>query len=97
MLGVLFLLDEKIYNGYLEILKEEIVPAMGCTEPIAIAYASAKAKEVLGEMPKKVIVWCSGNIIKNAKCVTVPNTGDLVGIKASAIIGILAGDASKGL
>ena len=52
MLGVLFLLDEKIYNGYLEILKEEIVPAMGCTEPIAIAYASAKAKEVLGEMPK---------------------------------------------
>lgn len=90
-------MDEKIYNGYLEILKEEIVPAMGCTEPIAIAYAAAKAKEVLGEMPKKVIVWCSGNIIKNAKCVTVPNTGDLVGIKASAIIGILAGDASKGL
>ena len=91
------MLDEKIYNGYLEILKEEIVPAMGCTEPIAIAYASAKAKEVLGEIPKKVIVWCSGNIIKNAKCVTVPNTGDLVGIKASSIIGILAGDASKGL
>lgn len=91
------MVDEKIYNGYLEILKEEIVPAMGCTEPIAIAYAAAKAKEVLGEMPKKIIVWCSGNIIKNAKCVTVPNTGDLVGIKASAIIGVLAGDASKGL
>lgn len=91
------MLEKKIYNGYLEILREEIVPAMGCTEPIAIAYAAAKAKEVLGETPKKVIAWCSGNIIKNAKCVTVPNTGDLVGIKASAIIGILAGDASKGL
>lgn len=91
------MLDREIYSGYLEILREEIVPAMGCTEPIAIAYASAKAREVLKEIPKKVIVKCSGNIIKNAKCVTVPNTGDLVGIKASAIIGILAGDASKGL
>lgn len=85
------------YNDYLQILKEELVPAMGCTEPIAIAYAAAKARDVLGKMPEKVIAKCSGNIIKNAMCVTVPNTGDLVGIKASAIIGVLAGDSSKEL
>ena len=85
------------YNDYLQILKEELVPAMGCTEPIAIAYAAAKARDVLGKIPEKVITKCSGNIIKNAMCVTVPNTGDLVGIKASAIIGVLAGDSSKEL
>ena len=85
------------YNDYLQILKEELVPAMGCTEPIAIAYAAAKARDVLGKMPEKVTAKCSGNIIKNAMCVTVPNTGDLVGIKASAIIGVLAGDSSKEL
>jgi L-cysteine desulfidase len=90
-------MDKQLYKDYLQILKEELVPAMGCTEPIAIAYAAAKAREVLGELPKKVIVKCSGNIIKNAKCVTVPNTGGLIGIKASAIIGIVAGDSDKGL
>lgn len=90
-------MEQKKYNSYLQILKEELVPAMGCTEPIAIAYAAAKAREVLGKMPNKIIARCSGNIIKNAMCVTVPNTGDLVGIKASAIIGVLAGDSSKEL
>ncbi|MEG0296016.1 MAG: L-serine ammonia-lyase, iron-sulfur-dependent, subunit alpha [Clostridium sp.] len=90
-------MDNNIYESYLKILEEELVPAMGCTEPIAIAYAAAKAREVLGCMPIKVEVGCSGNIIKNAMCVTVPNTGNLVGIKASAIIGILAGKADKGL
>lgn len=90
-------MKEHKYNDYLQILKEELVPAMGCTEPIAIAYAAAKARDVLGKMPEKVVAKCSGNIIKNAMCVTVPNTGDLVGIKASAIIGVLAGDPSKEL
>ncbi|MEN8078163.1 L-serine ammonia-lyase, iron-sulfur-dependent, subunit alpha [Clostridioides difficile] len=90
-------MKQKKYNDYLQILKEELVPAMGCTEPIAIAYAAAKAREMLGKMPDKIIARCSGNIIKNAMCVTVPNTGDLVGIKASAIIGVLAGDSSKEL
>lgn len=90
-------MNEQMYKDYLKVLKEELVPAMGCTEPIAIAYAAAKAKEILGKMPIKVVAKCSGNIIKNAMCVTVPNTGSLVGIKASAIIGILAGDASKEL
>ena len=87
----------KWYKEYIQILEEELVPAMGCTEPIAIAYASAKAREVLQEMPVRLVVKCSGNIIKNAKCVTVPNTGSLVGIEASAIIGVLAGDSSKEL
>lgn len=87
-------IDEKKYNAYLKILKEELVPALGCTEPIAIAYAAAKAREVLGCFPEKVIVKCSGNIIKNAKSVVVPNTGNLRGIKASALTGMVGGDAS---
>ena len=90
-------MDKALYDNYVQILKEELVVAMGCTEPIAIAYAGAKAREVLGQKPEKVIVKCSGNIIKNAKCVTVPNTNGLIGIGASAITGILAGDASKEL
>ncbi|MGL4874019.1 MAG: serine dehydratase subunit alpha family protein [Clostridium sp.] len=90
-------MDKNTYRDYLKILKEELVPAMGCTEPIAIAYASAKAREILGKMPEKIEVLCSGNIVKNAKCVTVPNTGNLIGIKASAIIGVLAGKAHKEL
>ena len=84
-------MDLNTYKKYIQILNEELVPAMGCTEPIAIAYAAAKARDVLGTFPESVIVKCSGNMIKNARCVTVPNTGDLVGIEASAIIGILAG------
>lgn len=83
------------YNTYLAILKEELLPALGCTEPIAIAYAAAKAREVLGKFPEKVVIRCSGNIIKNAKSVMVPNTGNLKGIKASVLAGIVAGNASK--
>ena len=90
-------LTKKVYDAYLTILKEELVPALGCTEPIAIAYASAKAREILGEFPEKIIIECSGNIIKNAKSVVVPNTGNLTGIEASAITGAVAGDSSKGL
>lgn len=90
-------MDKMLYKQYLNILQEELVPAMGCTEPIAIAYASAKACEILGGMPDSILVKCSGNIIKNTKCVTVPNTGNLIGIEASAIIGAVGGDFSKGL
>lgn len=68
-------LDKKKYQAYISILKEELVPALGCTEPIAIAYAAAKAREVLGSFPSKVVVKCSGNIIKNAKSVIVPIPG----------------------
>ncbi len=85
------------YQAYLDILKEELVPAMGCTEPIAIAYAAAKAREVLGVPPEKVLVEVSRNIIKNVKSVVVPNTGNLRGIEASAAAGIVAGNADKAL
>ncbi|HAX73393.1 MAG TPA: hypothetical protein DCY20_07705 [Firmicutes bacterium] len=86
-----------LHRQYLNILKEELVPALGCTEPIAIAYASAKARDVLGAFPQKVVIHCSGNIIKNAKSVVVPNSEGLKGIVASSLMGVIAGDAQKGL
>lgn len=86
--------DER-YLAYIQILKEELIAAMGCTEPIAIAYAAAKARDVLGEMPDRVEIEASFNIVKNVKSVVVPNTGNLRGIEASAVAGIVAGDADK--
>ena len=85
------------YDSYLKILEEELIPAMGCTEPIAIALAAAKAREVLGVMPEACCVQVSGNIIKNVKAVTVPNTGGLKGIEAAAAAGIVAGRADLNL
>ncbi len=79
------------YQEYLQILQEELLPAMGCTEPIAIALAAAKAREVLGAPPERVELEVSGNIIKNVKSVTVPNTGGLKGMEAAAAAGIVAG------
>ncbi len=90
-------MQQDVYQAYIDILKEELVPAMGCTEPIAIAYASSKARQVLDEEVNSVIVTASNNIIKNVKSVIVPNTGSLRGIKAAAIAGIVAGDADKEL
>ena len=83
------------YNTYIEILKEELVPAMGCTEPIAIAYCGAKARDVLGCMPDKVTLYVSGNIVKNVKSVIVPNTNGLKGIEAAAAAGIVGGKTEK--
>ena len=80
------------YQTYVAILKRELVVAMGCTEPIALAYCAAKARAVLGQMPDKVIIETSGNIIKNVKSVIVPNTNGEKGIEAAAAIGIVAGD-----
>ena len=88
--------DEK-YQAYVQILKEELIPAMGCTEPIALAYAAAKAREVLGEIPDRVWIGASGRIIKNVKSVIVPNTNPLKGIPAAAAAGIVAGEAKKEL
>ena len=85
------------YESYISILKEELVPAMGCTEPIAIAYASAKAREELGEEVTRLHVSCSGNIIKNVKGVIVPNSGGQKGIEAAAILGAVGGDAAREL
>ena len=81
------------YASYVEILKEELIPAMGCTEPIAIALAAAKARQTLGELPVACRVEVSGNIIKNVKAVTVPNTGGLKGIEAATAAGVVAGKA----
>ena len=87
--------DDIRYRTYLQILKEELVPAMGCTEPIAIAYGSAKARELLGTIPDKVVIEVSANIIKNVKSVVVPNTNGLKGIGAAVSIGIMAGKSEK--
>ena len=89
---------QKNYPRYLHmirILREELVPAMGCTEPIAIAYGAARARSILGSMPTEVEVMASGNIIKNVKSVVVPNTGGLKGIEAAAAAGIVAGQADR--
>ena len=87
----------KVYQAYVRILQEELIPAMGCTEPIAIAYAAAKAREVLGRLPGSVWLGVSNNIIKNVKSVIVPNTGGMKGIEAAAAAGIVAGQAGKAL
>ena len=85
------------YKTYVEILNRELVCAMGCTEPIAIAYCAAAARRALGALPTCIEVAASGNIIKNVKSVIVPNTGGLRGIAAAAAIGALAGDADAGM
>ena len=85
------------YRNYISIMEEELRPAMGCTEPIAIAYAAAKARKVLGFMPERLLVEASGNIIKNVKSVVVPHTGGLRGIPAAAAAGTVAGDADAEL
>ena len=85
------------YTQYLQILREELIPAMGCTEPIAMAYAAAKAREVLGALPDKIDIVISGNIIKNVKSVIVPNTGGLKGITAAIAAGAVAGNADRQL
>lgn len=90
-------MNEMLKAAYSRILKKELVAAMGCTEPIAIAYAAAKCREVLGVMPEKCHVRCSGNIVKNVMGVTVPNSGGLKGIDVAATLGVLGGDASRDL
>lgn len=84
-------MEKSIYDNYVRILKTELIPAMGCTEPIAIALTAAKAREVLGQMPEKMIIRCSGNIIKNVKGVVVPNSGGQKGVEVAAILGAVAG------
>ena len=85
------------YSQYLQILREELLPAMGCTEPIAMAYAAAKARQTLGEMPDRIDIVISGNIIKNVKSVVAPNTGGLKGITAAIAAGTVVGDADRQL
>lgn len=82
----------KVYQTYIDILKKELVPAMGCTEPISLAYCAAKARDVLGCIPKKANIKVSGNIIKNVKSVVVPNSGGMRGIETAAAVGIFYGN-----
>ena len=91
------MLSETTTKAYLAILKEELVPATGCTEPIAIAYCAAKLRETLGAEPTEILAEVSGNILKNVKSVVVPNTGGLKGIKAAVAAGVVVGDADREL
>lgn len=91
------MLSSEIKKAYSAILREELMPATGCTEPIAVAYAAAKLRSLLGEMPERVLAEVSGNILKNVKSVVVPNTGGQKGVKAAIAAGIVAGDADAEL
>ena len=91
------MLNEKIQRDFLAILDEELVPAMGCTEPIALAYAAARGKEVLDGELCGIVARCSGNIIKNVRCVRIPSSDGLTGIEAACAIGAIGGDPSKNM
>ena len=91
------MLEQSILQNYLDILREELVPATGCTEPIAIAYCAATLRELLGALPERVDAAVSGNILKNVKSVVVPNTGGRKGIGPAIAVGLVAGDAARDL
>ena len=91
------MLNDTTKEAYIQILKEEMIPATGCTEPIAIAFGAARAREILGDLPDSADVLVSIGIFKNARYVTVPNTGGLKGIAAAAAAGIVAGKAARRL
>lgn len=90
-------MDQQLYNAYINILKEELVPAMGCTEPIAVAYAGAVARRLLGQLPEHVELLVSGNIIKNVKSVIVPHTNGRKGLRTAVAVGICCGDPDRQL
>ena len=89
------MLTPELTTAYVNILREELIPATGCTEPIAIAYGAARLRETLGQAPEKILAEVSGNIIKNVKSVIVPNTGGLKGIRAAIAAGVVAGEADQ--
>lgn len=91
------MLTEGQKNDFIAILTEELIPAMGCTEPIALAFASARAKEVLGDFPDKIVAHCSGNIIKNVRCVAIPNSGGMTGVETACVLGAFGGDVTRGM
>ncbi len=90
-------MEQKHYDACVRILRRELIPAFGCTEPIAIAYAAARARQTMGRMPERILVRCSGNILKNVKSVVVPATGGMRGVEAAAVIGTVGGDADSAL
>lgn len=90
-------MTKEIQANYIGVLEKELIPALGCTEPIAIAYATAKARSVLGQFPEHIDLCCSGNIIKNVKGVTVPNSNGLKGVDMAAVLGVVGGNADREL
>lgn len=90
-------MKKEMNDAYIQILNQELIPALGCTEPIAIALAAAKAREVLGHFPESLEIHCSGSIIKNVKSVIIPNSGRLKGIEAAATLGMIGGDPNGDL
>lgn len=88
---------KELWKLFLGIMQEEMVPAMGCTEPIALAFASARAREILGGYPQRIVAKCSGNMIKNVRCVTIPASGGKTGIETACALGAFAGDASRNM
>ena len=91
------MLTEARKSDFIAILTEELIPAMGCTEPIALAFASARAKEVLGALPQRIVARCSGNIIKNVRCVAIPNSGGMTGVETACVLGAFGGDVTRGM
>lgn len=91
------MLTQERKNNFLAILREELIPAMGCTEPIALAYAAAKARALLGAAPEHILAQCSGNMIKNVRCVQIPNSGGMIGIEAAVALGAFGGDPDRGM
>ena len=89
------MLNQKICDDFFAVLKEELVPALGCTEPIALAYAGAKLRDILGEYPERIVARCSGSLIKNVRCVQIPNSQGHVGIEAALALGVFGGDAQR--
>ena len=84
-------------NIFLSILKEELIPAMGCTEPISLAYAAARGREHLQSRPTRILARCSGNMIKNVRCVVIPNSEGMVGIEAAVALGAFGGNVGLGM
>ena len=91
------MLTDIIYNAYIDILKWELVPAMGCTEPISLAYGAAKCAEILGGIPESITAKCSGNIVKNVRCVKIPHSNGMTGIPAAVVLGAIGGNSKKEL
>ncbi|MBR6563278.1 MAG: serine dehydratase subunit alpha family protein [Clostridia bacterium] len=91
------MLNDRIRQDFIDILNEELRPAMGCTEPIALAYASAKARAVLGVEPARIVAKCSGNIIKNVRCVRIPNSDGMTGVEAACTLGAIAGNPDSNM
>ena len=90
-------MDQVLENKFIGIMSEELIPAMGCTEPIALAYAASRAMCELNGEPQRIVARCSGNMIKNVRCVSIPNSNGMIGIEAAVVLGAFGGDYTRGM